>query len=176
MALVRWNPWTDLFSLHDQMDQLFSQAYGGEAPGRSGSGAADQSWMTLPVDIRQTERAFTIQASVPGFRPEDVEVTVEEGVLSIRGRLSQSEETRESGWVRRERRMGSFHRQIGMPAEVRADEVSAEFENGVLTITVPRAQKAQPKRIPVTASKGRTEGKVIDAGQSNSKESGSKKS
>lgn len=170
MALVRWNPWTDLFSLHDQMDQLFSQAYGGEAPARS-SGAADEGWMTLPVDIRQTEEAFTIQASVPGFRPEDVEVTVEEGVLSIRGRLSHSHESGEPGWVRRERRLGSFHRQIGMPAEARAEEISAEFENGVLTITVPRAQKARPKRIPVTATKGRTQSRVIEAGKGESNRS-----
>ncbi|MFN2451425.1 MAG: Hsp20/alpha crystallin family protein [Candidatus Dormibacteria bacterium] len=168
MALVRWNPWTDLFALHDQMDQLFGQAYGAEAGARSGNGGgADGSWMTLPVDIRQTEQAFTIQASVPGFRPDDVEVTVEDGVLSIRGRLEERSEGRESGWVRRERRLGSFHRQIGMPAEVRAEEISAEFENGVLTITVPRAQKAQPKRIPVTAGTKRSQGKVIDAkGQS----------
>ncbi len=163
MALVRWNPWTDLFSLHDQMDQLFSQAYRGEVAARAGNGAAEESWMTLPVDIRQTEQAFTIQASVPGFSPEDVEVTVEDGVLSIRGRLSEGAERRESGWVRRERRLGSFHRQIGMPAEVRAEEISAEFENGVLTITVPRAQKAQPQRIQVTAGRTRSRGRVIEA-------------
>ena len=162
MAVVRWNPWTDLFALHDQMDQLFSQAYG-EAGTRSANGGADGSWMTLPVDIRQTEQAFTIHASVPGFRPEDVEVTVDDGVLSIRGRLDERAEGRESGWVRRERRLGSFHRQIGMPAEVRAEEISAEFENGVLTITVPCALKAQPKRIPVTAGTAGSHGKVIDA-------------
>lgn len=169
MAHVQWNPWTDRFSLHDQVDQLLAQAQGAHG---DAAGLVAGSWVTLPVDIRQTEQAFTIQASIPGFRPEDVEVTFEDGVLAIGGRLSQASESRESGWVRRERRVGSFHRQIGMPSEVRAEEISAEFENGVLTITVPRAQRSQPKRIPVAASaKARTESRAVGTGNGAPKKS-----
>ena len=145
MALVRWNPWSDLFSLHNQMDQIFNAT----SPDAESRERTEQ--FTLPVDIRQTDDAFVIEASVPGFAPDDVEVTFENGVLSIKGTHREETGRSDNGYVRRERRIGSVYRQIGLPAEVRADEISASFHHGVLTVSVPRAQKAQPKRIPVTA-------------------------
>lgn len=144
MALVRWNPWSDLFTLHDQIDQML-QSTRGETEPRTG---AEQ--FTLPVDIRQSEEAFTVEASVPGFEPENVEVTFENGVLGIKGTHEEGRDDKRNGYVRRERRVGSVYRQIALPAEVRADDISASFHNGVLTITIPRAQQVQPKRIPVT--------------------------
>jgi HSP20 family protein len=146
MALVRWNPWNDLFDLHNQMDQLF-QSLGTPESTRNGG-----EYANLPVDIRQTDDAFLIEASVPGFRPEDVELTFEDGVLTIRGQRKAETEEKQGSYVRRERRLMSVYRQVGLPAEVRADEISANFEHGVLRITVPRAQRAQPKRIPVTTA------------------------
>ena len=135
-SLVRWNPWGELFSLHDQ---LLSDSFTGPTSTR------------LPIDIRQTDEAFVIEASVPGFAPEDVEVTVDQNVLSIRANRQQQTEDQKQGWVRRERRQTSLFRRVGLPAEVRADDIAASFENGVLTVTVPRAQKVQPKRIPVSS-------------------------
>lgn len=158
-GLVRWNPWSDLFSLHDQMDQLFGQVFGDQAAPRTGA----TEYSNLPVDIRQTDDAFLIEASVPGFTPEQVEVTFEDGVLTIRGERSNETETSQKGYVRRERRMSSVFRQIGLPADVRSDDISATFENGVLTVTVPRMEKAQPKRIPVNS----TAPKVVDAPSTN---------
>ena len=138
-SLTRWNPWSELFSLQDQMDQLFNAGRAADAPSR------------LAIDIRQTAEAFTIEASVPGFAPEDVEVTVDQGVLTIKGTRKQESEDRRDGWIRRERRQSSVFRQLGLPAEVRESEISATFANGVLTVTVPRTQKAEPKRIAVSA-------------------------
>lgn len=80
-----------------------------------------------------------------------IEVTVDQNVLSIRANRQQQTEDQKQGWVRRERRQTSLFRRVGLPAEVRADEIAASFENGVLTVTVPRAQKVQPKRIPVSS-------------------------
>jgi HSP20 family protein len=157
-SLTRWNPWSDLFSLHDQVDQLFNEAFG-SLPGPARNG---ENTVTLPVDIRQTEDAYAIEASVPGFAPEDVEVTLDQNILTIRGVRKQESDDKQQGWVRRERRMSSVYRQVGLPAEVRPEEITASFENGVLTITVPRAQKAQPKRIPVTPGAA-TQPQVIDA-------------
>ena len=148
-ALVRWNPWGELFSLQSQMDQLF-QAFNGS--GQSDGESTDH--YHLPVDIRQSDGAFTIEASVPGFAPEDVEVTVENNILTIKGTHRTESESNAGGYVRRERRTGSMYRQIALPAEVRADEISAGFQNGVLTVTVPRVQKAQPRRIPVSTVDG----------------------
>ena len=155
MALTRWNPWGDLFSLHDQMDQLFNEAFRDVAPARF------ERASYVPLDIRHTDEAFVIEADVPGLRPEDVEITLDENVLTIKGSRKEETEDKNGGYVRRERRVASVERRVAVPAEVRRDEITASFENGVLTITVPRPQKAQPKRIPVTSGQ-----KVIDAPKS----------
>ena len=157
MAVARWSPWNDLFDLHNQVDQLFQSL---AEPAKTNAGATE--FMNLPIDIGQTDGEFVIEASVPGFKPEEVEVTFEDGVLTIKGERREQQEKKEGHYVRRERRMASVYRQIGLPAEVRADEIRASFENGVLRITVPRAKKAEPKRIPVTPQSGGKEQKVLE--------------
>jgi HSP20 family protein len=139
-----WNPDADL-------DQLLSAAFG-----RVDRAAHNN----LPLDIRQTEEAYWIEASVPGFRPEDVEITLDENVLTIHGTRRPAETM--GGYVQRERQLTSVHRNVTLPAQVRAEEITARFENGVLTIMVPRAQKAQPIRIPVSMA-GVEATQVIDA-------------
>ena len=148
MAVVRWNPWSDLSDLHTQVDHLF-QAFSPATASRNGI-----EYSSLPVDIRQTDAAFFVEASVPGFSPEDVEVTFDDGVLTVSGRRSSTETTKDGTYVRRERRATSVFRQVGLPAEVRAQDIKASFDNGVLTIEIPRAQKAAPQRIPVTTATG----------------------
>lgn len=142
MTLNRWNPWTDLFSMQDQL--LYNDALGRNM-------MSERTIHTLPIDIRQSDAAFEIEASVPGFKPEDVEITFDENVLTIRGVRQEHEVTR-GAYVRRERNLHSVYRQIGLPAEVKDDQISAAFEDGILTVTVPRAQRAQPKRIAVKTS------------------------
>jgi HSP20 family protein len=156
MAVVRWNPWSDLFDLHTQMGHV-SQTLSPATASRQGV-----EYTTLPIDIQQTDAAFVVEASVPGFAPDDVEVTFDDGVLTIIGRRVSSETNTDATFVRRERRSTSVFRQVGLPAEVRADDIAASFENGVLRITIPRAQKAQPKRIAVTVSSGETTEKVVE--------------
>jgi HSP20 family protein len=148
MAVVRWNPWNDLFDLHTQLDHLFQPG----SHATTSRGGVEYS--SLPVDNQQTDDAFIVEASVPGFNPGDVEVTFEDGVLTIAGRRTTSETARDATYLRRERRSTSVFRQVGLPAEVRAEDITASFENGVLRVTVPRAQKSEPKRIPVTVSSG----------------------
>ncbi len=150
MAVVRWNPWNDLFDLHAQVDHLF------QPPTPASASRNGVEYTALPVDIQQTDGAFVVEASVPGFKPGDVEVTFEDGVLTIAGRRTTDETTKDATYVRRERRSTAVFRQVGLPAEVRAEDITASFENGVLRVTVPRAQKAQPKRIPVTVAGGET--------------------
>jgi HSP20 family protein len=116
----------------------------------------------LPLDIRQTDEALWLEASVPGFRPEDVEITLDENVLTIRGTPRQEDGAQHGGYVQRERQLCSVYRQVGLSAEVRAEEITASFDNGVLTVVVPRARKAQPKRIPVTMV-GAEQPRVVDA-------------
>jgi HSP20 family protein len=117
----------------------------------------------LPLDIRQTDEAFWIEASVPGLRPEDVEITLDENVMTIRGTPRQEDEALRGRYVQRERHVSSIYRQVGLAAEVRAEEITASFENGILSVMVPRAKKAMPKRIPVTMAAGAEQPNVIDA-------------
>ncbi len=155
MTLIRWNPWTDLTSLQDQMDQLMTQVFGSDVRWpESGT-----SLMTLPVDVRQSETEFIVEASIPGFKPEDVEITVDNGTLTIQGEMHEEKEEKKGEYVRRERRRGSFARTLQLPSEVREDDVKATFENGILTVELPRQEKAHPKRVPVTVN-----GKVITSG------------
>lgn len=147
MAMIRWNPWGELTTLHDQMDQLFQQVFG-EAALR-GDGA---QYSALPVDIRQTEHSYVVEASVPGLRPDEVEVSFDAGILTIRGERREEDAPQKSGeYVRRERRITSVFRQVSLPSEVDAEGITARFDSGVLTVSIPRIAKAQPKRIPVTS-------------------------
>ena len=138
------------------VDQLFSNA------GYGRTHMAERVVPNLPLDIRQTDEAFWIEASVPGFRPEDVEITLDENLLTIRGIPRQEDGPLRGRYVQRERQLSPVYRQVGFAAEVRAEEITASFDNGVLSVMVPRAKKAQPKRIPVTMA-GAEQPKVIDA-------------
>src|SRR6266705_1922829 len=105
MTLIRWSPWSDLFDLHSQVDHLF-QSLAPDTVRMNGDEIAG-----LPVDIRQTDEAFVIEASVPGFRPEDVEVTFADGLLTIKGNRTAETEKKTGTYVRRERTVASVFRQ-----------------------------------------------------------------
>jgi HSP20 family protein len=148
VALIRWNPTSELMNLHSEMDRLFNDMWQGIglAP-RSNGGATAPSY--LPLDIGRTYNELVIHASVPGFRPEEVSVTVDAGVLTVDARHQQESEQKERNWIRQERFAGRLYRQIALGEGVNGDEAQASFENGVLTVRVPFAPRPEPKRIPV---------------------------
>ena len=144
MAVVRWNPWNDVFDLHAQMDHLFQPA----AATTSRSGV---EYATLPVDIRQTDAAFIVDASVPGFTPDDVEVTFDDGVLTITGRRSAPTppRTRPMFVASAARRRSSARSDF--PPKCARRTSPRRSRTALLRIEIPRTQKAAPQRIPVTA-------------------------
>jgi HSP20 family protein len=129
------------------MDRMFGQLFGqGWTNGQSGTPAYQ-----LPVDVSETEDGYQVRATLAGFKPEQVEVTMRDGVLSIEAKRSE-EKTEEKGrYLRREVFSGNYRRQLAFPGEVKAEDVKAEFENGVLTIRVPRAAKPQPVKVAISA-------------------------
>jgi HSP20 family molecular chaperone IbpA len=139
------------------MDRLFGDASWGS--GQSGERSGPPT-SRLPVDIAEMEDAYRVQAPVPGFRPEDVEVTFSDLVLSFWGRRSEERRQQEGRYVRREV-YGNWERQILLPGEIQADRISASFENGVLTVEVPRAPKPEPRRIEIKRSQLRAGGSRI---------------
>ena len=145
--LVRLEPARDMMSLREAMDRLFEESF--LRPGFFGaneSGAA-----MLPMDLYETADEVVVKAAVPGVRPEDIEVTVTGDLLTIKGEFkSETEEKDEKrNWHRQERRFGSFSRQVTLPAGVNADACQADFENGVLTLKLPKAEEAKVKRVQI---------------------------
>jgi HSP20 family protein len=158
LAIVRWSPSNDLASLHSAMDRLFGDVFGemfgpGERPEQRAvpEGTGQLPTYFLPVNIAETEKGYRIEAPVPGFRPENVEITFADGVLSINARRTDEKERKEGNYLRREVAFGSYRRQITLPGDIRSEDIKASFDNGVLTIEVPRAPRPQPKRIEVRA-------------------------
>ena len=163
MAIVRWTPANDLASLHSAMDRLFGDMFGDvfapmssstramqKTNGDGGEGSQMPTYH-LPVNIVEEKDGFRIEAPVPGFRPEDVEVTFADGVLTIQASRREERERKDGSYVRREVAMGNYRRQISLPGDVRGDDITATFENGVLKLFVPRTPRPEPKRIQVEA-------------------------
>lgn len=133
-----------IVSLRREMDRLFDDAFGRATP-------SPASW-TPVVDVRETKDAWLFELEIPGVNPEHVEVTADQRVLTIRGeKQTQRTDGDEQRWVSLERVTGSFERSFRLPSGVREDGIEARYEHGLLTITVPKSEKAQPRRISVNA-------------------------
>jgi len=105
------------------------------------------------VDIYETKDDVVVKASLPGVKPEDIEVSVVGDTLTIKGEVKEEKDIKEENYIRKERRYGSFCRSFTLPVSVDADKATAEFENGVLTLTLPKAEEVKPKTIAIKAKK-----------------------
>jgi HSP20 family protein len=132
----------EMMTLREAMDRLFDDAFTRPLSGRDG-------WSVPAIDMYQTEDEVVVKATLPGFSPDDVQINVTGDVLTLRGETKHEEETQEKSWHIREHRFGRFERTIPLPVQVTADRANAEFENGMLTITLPKAEEVKPKTIAV---------------------------
>jgi HSP20 family protein len=144
MAIERWNPLHDMVSLRDAMNALLQDSFvrPGAAPGAGGIA-------TLPLDVHETDAEFVIKASLPGVKPEEVQITVHGDTVTVRGETKAEEEKKGQTWHLRERRQGSFQRSVSLATPIDSDKAQARFEHGVLTLTLPKSEKARPKQIKV---------------------------
>jgi len=143
MTIQRWDPFREMASLRDAVNSMLQESFVQPNDARPERGATTFS---LPLDVTEAEDEFVVQASLPGIKPEDVQTTVLGNVLTIRGE-SRVEEENGHNWLLRERRFGSFQRSVSMGTQINADMASARFENGVLTLTLPKSEQARPKQI-----------------------------
>jgi HSP20 family protein len=146
MTLVRWtDPFREFAQLHDRINRAFSDAYGRQDDGLLTSGA----WAP-PVDIYQNgEHEVVLKAELPDMTREDIDITVDNGTLTIRGEKKFSSEVKEESFHRIERRYGTFSRSFSLPQTVDTGKVGAEYKNGVLTVRLPLREEAKPRQIKV---------------------------
>jgi len=147
MAIERWEPFREMVSLRDAMNSLFQESFI-----RPGSMMADGGSVTLPLDVSETEEEFVIKASLPGVKPEDVQITTHGDMVMIRGECKAEEETKDQRWHIRERRYGSFQRSASLGAPINADKAEASYDNGVLTLRLPKSEEAKPRQIKIGGS------------------------
>jgi HSP20 family protein len=143
--LTRWEPMREMMTLREAMDRLFDDAFTRPINLRDGG------WTAPAVDMYQTDDEVVVRAALPGFKADEVQINVTGDVLTLRGETKHEEEKKERAWHIREHRWGSFERSIALPTEVTADKAVADFENGILTITLPKAEEVKPKTITVKA-------------------------
>ena len=142
--LIRWDPYGEVLSLQRRMDRMFDSLYPAEP-------RAEQN--TTALDMYETDNDVIVKVSVPGYKPEDIQVTLTGDTLTIKGEVKSEQEERDKkrNYIRREIRQGSFQRVVILPSGVKGDEAKAEFENGLLVLTVPKAEEVKPKTIQVKA-------------------------
>jgi HSP20 family protein len=153
MLRTQWYPFEDLRSTQDertqnQMDRLFAHALGLHGQWQGATGAATLAWAPA-LDIAERKDAYLVTVELPGVKLDDLQITLEDGLLTIQGERHFTADAADQNFHRVERRYGSFRRAITLPAHVIADAVEASFEDGVLRILVPKAEEAKPKRIQV---------------------------
>jgi len=142
MKVVRWNPRVNRMRYFNEFDRFLDRQLNWQPT----------NYFGFAVDVTENDEGFVVKASLPGINPEDVEITFEENVLTIKGETIEEEEKEEENYHIRERRSGNFGRSIRFPVDVNAEDVEATYTNGVLTLDIPKVEEVKPKRIEVKVS------------------------
>ena len=142
MAIIRWDPFREMTSVQNQFNRLVDQMWGGR----------QESWLPA-VDVFDNKDAVVVKAELAGMDPDDIQIEVEDNVLTVKGERKFEETVDEERYYRVERRYGSFQRSLALPQGVRPDDISASYEDGILIVTVPKVEEEKPKRIEVKAKK-----------------------
>jgi HSP20 family protein len=150
MAIVRWEPLRDLIQLQQRMSRLFDESH---PEGReSDDWALGGSWAP-PVDIYEQDGNIVLKAEVAGVAPEDVDVRVEDNVLTLKGERKFAEEAKRDSYHRVERSYGTFSRSFTLPTMVDNEKIKAEVKDGVLRVTLPKKEEAKPRQIQINVAR-----------------------
>lgn len=147
MTIVRRpSPFGEMLTLRQAMDRLFDDDF---RPSRWLAGGLDGP--ALPLDVTTTKDSVTIEAALPGIKPEDVDITLENGTVTITGRTADERKAEEGSYVVQEIRRGSFSRSVTLPNGLETDKASATFENGILRLEIPKAEQVKPRQIKISS-------------------------
>lgn len=142
--VTRWNPTTAYMTTREPLYRLFDSFFNSDVQGEE-----TRAWVP-PVDIQETADAYLFHAELPGLTKEDIHITLENNVLRVSGERKLEKDAKKENYHRVERTYGTFTRTFALPTQVEADKVQAAFENGILTVTVPKAEQAKPRQIAIS--------------------------
>jgi len=149
MSMIRWDPYRHMLSLREAMNRLFDESFGWSP---SDWATLTESGLPIAVDMYEADDdKVVIKAALPGMEAEDVDISITGNTLTVKGEFQAEEEGERGSVYFQERRYGKFQRSITLPGDIDADAVDAEFEDGILTMTLPKTEEAKPKQIPVKA-------------------------
>jgi HSP20 family protein len=143
MAIIRYEPWSLLSQLQKELERS-QETQNGE------SSVSTAEWSPA-VDIKEESDKFVLHADIPGVKPEDIEINMESGVLTVKGEKNTEAETEKEGYKRVERTHGSFYRRFSLPDSANGEAISAKSKHGVLEISIPKREAIKPKRIDVVS-------------------------
>jgi HSP20 family protein len=146
--LTRWEPVREMMTLREAMDRLFDDAF---TRPFSLTREGGSTWTSPAIDMYQTDDEIVVKAALPGFKPEEVQINVTGDVLTIKGEVKHEDEKKDKSWHIREQRWGSFERSLRLPTGVISDRAKADFDNGILTISLPKSEEVRPRTIAVKA-------------------------
>ena len=146
MTMIRWDPFREIMSLRNAMDRLFEDSFVHPTRVWPELGGGQ-----LAIDMYQTDDDVVVKASLPGLKPEEVDISVTGDTVTIKGEHKEEKEVKEENYIHQECRYGSLNRSVTIPVQVKADKAEAVFENGILTLTLPKAEETKPKQIKVKA-------------------------
>jgi len=152
MALVRWEPTREVDSLQSEVNRLFDSFFG--APAR---GSSARRWVPA-MDLVETDDHLVLKADLPGLDRDDVSIEIKDGVLNVSGERRSEHEDKNEGYYRVERSFGSFSRSLSLPDGIDAEQVKANFEDGVLEVHVPKPAETKPHRVLIDPGNGSVEG------------------
>jgi len=156
MNLVRWEPFNELVTLRQAMDRLFEDSF----VRLPHPGDGNEGLFTPAVDIYDTPEKIGVKASMPGVKPEDIDISIDQDNLVIKGETRYEQEIKDEKYVRRECHYGTFARSIALPAGLKIDKAEATMNNGVLTLEIPKAEEVKPRTVKI---KAKAEPKKIEA-------------
>ena len=142
-TLTRWDPFGELVELRSRFDRMFDELTGGR----------ERAW-TPAIDVVRDDANLVVRADIPGIKPEEVKIEVEDDILTVSGQHEERKEEKDTHFVRRERRYGSFRRSMALPAGVEAEKIKAATHDGVVEVTIPLPKEAKKQAVTITPTAG----------------------
>jgi HSP20 family protein len=156
MAMQRWDPWSSLAEMERRMDEAMRYPTMSRWPAVWWRTAAEDMAVSPAIEIIDKKDKLMVRAEVPGVKPEDIDISVSDSTLTIKGERKTESEVKEDDYYRREMSYGRFSRSVALPTKVQADKVDACYDDGILEITLSKAHEAKPKKVAVKAKKSKS--------------------